>query len=448
MSTRHPGFARMVTVATATLLVAPAFLAAAAGPSYAADAPYGVGLFGSQDPTYDGVYRQGLSILALDASGAQVPTDSVTWLLGQQCSDGGFTSYHAPGDRCGDARDSNATSMAAMALYRVGHPTDAGRAIEWLLGHQLPNGGWEYSAGWGGDANSTALAVQALLAAGMLPDEMPASGGNTPYDFLSTLQLGCDATPQQRGAFDYQAEDPLAPNDYATVQAVQALAGSTLPVEPGPVAAGAGSPVCPAVVRTGTTSDELAGRGAAYLVGRLAASGDVIPNAFGPGADLGSTANAVLALVADGSGSPQLQTSYQALVDGSAGYTVAHGVVVPAAAAITLLAAHAVGGDLSALGDGHLVAQLQQSAAQAPTSGGAGGTGGGTPVPSPSASGTGGHGSTSPRASASAATLPATGSELSLSLSLSLAAVALLGSGLVLLRLGRRPTTTPTKGSS
>ena len=59
-----------------------------ATPALAADG----GLYGKGDPTYDGVYRQSLSILALQDTGRTVPKAALNWLQDQQCSDGGFTA--------------------------------------------------------------------------------------------------------------------------------------------------------------------------------------------------------------------------------------------------------------------------------------------------------------------------------------------------------------------
>ena len=45
-------------------------------------------------------------------------------------------------------------------------------ARTWLRQRQLTNGGWEFGGGWGADTNTTAVALQALLAAGE-PAEAP-----------------------------------------------------------------------------------------------------------------------------------------------------------------------------------------------------------------------------------------------------------------------------------
>ena len=55
--------------------------------------PVKVGLFGAQDPTFDGVYRQSLALLALVAAGRTPPASAVDWLLAQQCADGGFEAF-------------------------------------------------------------------------------------------------------------------------------------------------------------------------------------------------------------------------------------------------------------------------------------------------------------------------------------------------------------------
>lgn len=52
--------------------------------------------------------------------------------------------------------------LAKIALLEEPNPD----YVQLLKDNQLPSGGWEYSAGWGADSNTTALAVQALVAAG------------------------------------------------------------------------------------------------------------------------------------------------------------------------------------------------------------------------------------------------------------------------------------------
>ena len=84
------------------------------------------GLFGSMDPTYDGVFRQSVAVLAL-APLNKVPAESVTWLKSQQCLDGSFEEYRksirtacaTPDPVKFTGADSNATALAVMALRAV-----------------------------------------------------------------------------------------------------------------------------------------------------------------------------------------------------------------------------------------------------------------------------------------------------------------------------------------
>ena len=105
--------------------------------------PTNVGLYGSTDPTYDGVFRQSLAILGLHAAGKTPDPTAITWLLDQQCADGGFSSYNpAPAKGCPKydpsaytgGVDTNATSLALQALLATGHSKEAAKAAKVLRG--------------------------------------------------------------------------------------------------------------------------------------------------------------------------------------------------------------------------------------------------------------------------------------------------------------------------
>lgn len=147
-------------------------------PAQAADADTR-GLFGSQDPTYDGVDRQSTAILGLVAVGAKVPPIASAWLLRQQCEDGSFTAFRAdPRQPCGPADlqtytgpNTDSTALAAMALtalaYRGSEDNGtarqaARRAIAWLVAQQQADGGWEWLAGLESNSTSTAMALAAI----------------------------------------------------------------------------------------------------------------------------------------------------------------------------------------------------------------------------------------------------------------------------------------------
>jgi hypothetical protein len=137
------------------------------------------GLFGSQDPTYDGVDRQSTAILGLIAVGAKVPRISIDWLLRQQCDDGSFAAFRedteipcSPPDLATyTGPNTNSTALAAMALAGLGDRPSAmqrparqaaRKAVTWLVSQQQANGGWEWLAGLGSDSTSTAMSLAAI----------------------------------------------------------------------------------------------------------------------------------------------------------------------------------------------------------------------------------------------------------------------------------------------
>ncbi|HEU0129374.1 MAG TPA: hypothetical protein VFQ85_00090 [Mycobacteriales bacterium] len=200
------------------------------------------GLFGAQDATYDGAYRQGLALLALDAVG-QTNADAVAWLTAEQCADGGWMGNRPDQAAACPAfdftsfvgEDSNGTAVATQALAAVG-ATPAYDPRDFLADAQNADGGFGFVPGFGSDANSTALAIQALLALGEDLGDWAAPQG-TPYSFLLSLQLpNPPATTAGAFAFQAGAGGKLTANAYATVQAVPALAGKTFPLAPATLA--------------------------------------------------------------------------------------------------------------------------------------------------------------------------------------------------------------------
>ena len=115
--------------------------------------------------------------------------------------------------------DTNSTAMAVQALVAAGiDPDDASikAALAYLKSAQNADGGFPYLVPSDSDANSTAFVLQALVAADEDIDaggpwEKP--GGHTPMGALLSYQN------PSTGAFTYAGED----NAYATYQAVPAL---------------------------------------------------------------------------------------------------------------------------------------------------------------------------------------------------------------------------------
>lgn len=320
------------------------------------------GLFGAQDPTFDGVFRQGLALLALDVAGVRPSADAVAFLRAQQCADGGFVGYRADTSvPCDPAKeDTNGTAVATQAFAALSLSLSSD-PLAYLRSVQEANGGFPYSKGFGTDANSTALSIGAIVAAGGDPtDATWVRAGSSPYDALRSLQLGCETAGADRGAFDFQAQVPLRANDFATVQAVLGMLGQPLPVPPGPIAATEPQLDCPA---TGpVTNKQSADAAAGYLARKLRSGGGHIdtPADFGGGVDYGSTVNAVLALAADGTGAEAvtlttnyLSTHVDDYVKGS------DGVDRPGALANLILVAHATGRDPRSFGGTNLVLRLR-----------------------------------------------------------------------------------------
>lgn len=316
-----------------------------------------IGLFGEQDATYDGVYRQSLALIALDTADARVPAASVRWLKRQQCPNGRFPSFRADLDAPCGVGDSNATALATIAFKRLGEGSAARDSVNWLLDQQTRSGGWEYSTGWGPDSNSTGLVLQALIA--MNIDPATVAKRRTGPEFLRTLQLDCSSEAiDDRGALDYQSQTSLVANNYATSQATQALAGSTLPVEPASADGALPAFTCPPE----GTRPAAAATAAGYLGRTISANEGGIPGDFGPGTDLNSTANAVLSLVAAGYGAEQITSAMGTLETNATVFTRDAGDAVrPAAAAALVLTAYATSGDPRSVGGLNPVRDILQS---------------------------------------------------------------------------------------
>jgi hypothetical protein len=190
------------------------------------------------DPTYNGVFSHALGLLGVAAARSLTPdqqvavTSALDFLVAQQCADGGWQNAPRPAllgtalTSCGSGAngpDTNAASLAAQALSAL-HRTPRTDPLGWWAGARNTKGGYGYLPGGATDADSTALAVQALLA---LHADTKAA-----YGALLALQLGCVAASRDRGAFAYMAppSGPPRPNVYATAEAVPAAARRPFPI--------------------------------------------------------------------------------------------------------------------------------------------------------------------------------------------------------------------------
>jgi hypothetical protein len=204
------------------------------------------GLFGAADPTFDGAFRQSLALLALAGAGRTPPPAAVTWLVDQQCGAespastvGGWEAYRSdPGAPCTEpdpvnylGADTNSTAMAVQAAAALGVALDQD-PLAFLDRAQGDDGGFPFVAGGDVDPNSTALVVQALVAADQ--DLRAAPWGDATGDPLTSLlswQIGCDAPAADQGALASPFSDG-APDLFATQQGVWGLALTPFPLPP------------------------------------------------------------------------------------------------------------------------------------------------------------------------------------------------------------------------
>jgi hypothetical protein len=201
------------------------------------------GLFGSSEPTFDGAFRQGLSLMALAEQGlssSAAVTAGVTWLKGQQCSDGGWESYRSdtgtacpapdPGDFSGP--DTNSTALAVEGLVATGSSFPV-NPLPFFEGSQNADGGFAFigTSGQSSDPDSTGESIQALVALGQLHNAVfTQPGGATPVSELASFQLGCSSSKADRGSFMFPGI--AGPNLLATLQAVPGAAEVAFPLGP------------------------------------------------------------------------------------------------------------------------------------------------------------------------------------------------------------------------
>jgi hypothetical protein len=164
------------------------------------------------------------AIFALRAAGyppsSSVVRGAARWLAKEQDADGGFGFATR-----GAASDVDDSAAVAQALADAGGGgTALARAGTFLVRAQNRDGGYPQQPGGASNAQSTAWAVQGLLASGRNPSQTTRDGSRSPLGYLQSL-LGSD------GSVRYSRTGAQTPV-WVTAQALTALAQKPFPVAP------------------------------------------------------------------------------------------------------------------------------------------------------------------------------------------------------------------------
>lgn len=168
----------------------------------------------------EGVDGSALSWAALGLSRTEegVSEEVASALLDAQCGDGGFSFSASENGDC--ASDPDTTGLAVAALTALGEDGAEAResALQWLQDGQGEDG--SFDGGFGANANSTAMAAQALLTS-----EGTASAAEASLAYLIGLQIGCG----EDGAGAIRFSDPEDP-DFGESSRLLATAQSLVPL--------------------------------------------------------------------------------------------------------------------------------------------------------------------------------------------------------------------------
>ena len=205
------------------------------------------GLFITANDTF---FSHILAVLAMASVQRPLPDGATAAIIDAQQENGAW----AWDGSAGTDADTNTTAFAVQALIAAGEPGDGEAvtaALDYYRAIQNADGGWPYqspsSFGTDTDANSTAVTIQALIAAGEDPAAWTTAEGGDPVSTLEAFQ-------NESGAFAWQAAMP-DDNLLATVQALPALAGQAFPL----ATMDAGEPVSAPAAAAPVTAPETGG---------------------------------------------------------------------------------------------------------------------------------------------------------------------------------------------
>jgi energy-coupling factor transport system substrate-specific component len=180
-----------------------------------------------RDGSFAGFVNQtAFAVLALRAAGVPRSSSSlsraVRWMTQRQHEDGGF-AFPASGGR--SDIDVTASVLQALVAVRGRDTGTAGRrAIAFLRSRQRPDGGFPLAPGGASNAQSTAFAIQALIATGVRASAIRRDGSRTATAYLQSLMTADGSVRYSRTS----AQTPV----WVTAQVIPALAGRPLPILP------------------------------------------------------------------------------------------------------------------------------------------------------------------------------------------------------------------------
>jgi len=193
-----------------------------------------------RDGSFGGrVNTTAFGVLALRAAGVRSLERSTAWIAAQANRDGGFNFAGRGGPSGID--DTGAALQALVAGGRSRRSAVVRRAASFLARRQNPDGGFPLAPGGASNAQSTAWAVQGLLAAGRAPERVRRGGARDPLSYLRSL-----VAPS--GLVRYSRTSEQTPV-WVTAQALTALARRPFPL-PRPRARRAAAAAAPAPART------------------------------------------------------------------------------------------------------------------------------------------------------------------------------------------------------
>jgi Prenyltransferase and squalene oxidase repeat len=155
------------------------------------------------------------AIVALRSAGATGGLGgSISWLAKAQARDGGW----------GDTSGAPSTADVTAAVLQAIPDTEAAQhGLGYLRKHQRPSGGFALGGNGAVNSQSTAWAVQGLLAVGADPG-VAKDGNKSAREYLAARQAG-------DGHYRYSASSDQTPV-FVTAQAIPAMAGEAFPVKP------------------------------------------------------------------------------------------------------------------------------------------------------------------------------------------------------------------------